>query len=128
MSSEAVWEAALLIIAASALGLMHFWNYTRSASRMRAAEEALRLDAIRQEAVTPARDQSTASGRFRHKAAACEQSPPQRVARPSRFVAEIARPLRRADGFRSCDMGKPGADMERVMSIPTSRVEPLEGR
>ena len=51
MSSEALWEAALLIIAASALGLMHFWNYTRSASWMRAAEEALRLDAIRQEAV-----------------------------------------------------------------------------
>ena len=51
MSSEAVWEAALFIIAASVLGLVHFWNYKRSASRMRAAEEALRLDAIRQAAV-----------------------------------------------------------------------------
>jgi hypothetical protein len=51
MSSEAVWEAALFIIAASALGLIHIWNYQRSASRMRAAQEALRLDAIRQQAV-----------------------------------------------------------------------------
>ena len=51
MSSEAVWEAALFIIAGSALGLIHIWNYKRSASRKRAAEEALRLDAIRQEAV-----------------------------------------------------------------------------
>jgi hypothetical protein len=51
MSSEAVWEAALFIIAASALGLIHTWNYQRSASRMRAAQEALRLDAIRQQAV-----------------------------------------------------------------------------
>jgi hypothetical protein len=51
VSSEAVWEAALFIIASSALVLIHIWNYKRSASRMRAAQEALRLDAIRQQAV-----------------------------------------------------------------------------
>ena len=33
-------------------------------------------------------------------------------ARPSRFVAKIARTLRLADGFRWCDMGKAGADVE----------------
>ena len=51
MSSEAVWEAAFFVIAAFALGLAHFWNYNRSASRKKEADEALRLDAIRQEAV-----------------------------------------------------------------------------
>jgi hypothetical protein len=49
-------------------------------------------------------------------------------ARPSRFVAKIARALRLADGFRWCDMGKAGADVELVMSIPSSWVEPLEWR
>ena len=51
MSSEALLEAALFVFAAFALGLVHLWNYKRSTSRMRAAEEALRLDAIRQAAV-----------------------------------------------------------------------------
>lgn len=51
MSSEAFWEAALFVIAAFALGLVHFWNYNRFANRRKEAEAALRLDAIRQEAV-----------------------------------------------------------------------------
>jgi hypothetical protein len=49
-------------------------------------------------------------------------------ARSSRFVAKIARALRLADGFRWCDMGNAGANVEPVMSIPPSRVEPLEWR
>jgi hypothetical protein len=51
MNSEASLEAVLPVVAGFGLGLIHFWNYKRSASRKRAAEEALRLDAIRQEAV-----------------------------------------------------------------------------
>jgi hypothetical protein len=51
MSAQANLEAVLFVIAGFALGLVHFWNHTRSASRKRAAEEALRLDAIRQAAV-----------------------------------------------------------------------------
>ena len=57
MSSEAVWEAAFFVIAAFALGLAHFWNYNRSASRKKETEEALRLDAIRQEAVKQLKDE-----------------------------------------------------------------------
>ena len=49
-------------------------------------------------------------------------------ARPSRFVAKIARALRLADGFSWCDIGKAGADVDPAMSIPPSRLEPLEWR
>jgi hypothetical protein len=51
MSSDNILEAALFVVAAFALGLSHVWNYNRSIRRKSEAEEALRLDAIRQEAV-----------------------------------------------------------------------------
>ena len=51
MSSEAVLEIAFLAFSAIALGLVHVWHCTRAARRKAEAEEALRLDAIRQDAV-----------------------------------------------------------------------------
>jgi hypothetical protein len=44
-------EGAVLSITALVLGLAHLWNYNRHDTRKTKAEEALRLDAIRKEAV-----------------------------------------------------------------------------
>jgi hypothetical protein len=51
MILEPILEGAVLSITAIVLGLAHLWNYNRHDTRKTEAEEALRLDAIRKEAV-----------------------------------------------------------------------------
>jgi hypothetical protein len=51
MILEPILEAAVLSITAIVLGQAHLWNYNRHDRRKTEAEEALRLDAIRKEAV-----------------------------------------------------------------------------
>ena len=51
MSSTAVWEACLFLTIAAALGLSHLWNDKRVRRQKAAAQDALLLDEIRQQAV-----------------------------------------------------------------------------
>jgi hypothetical protein len=51
MISDPILEGAVLSITAIVLGFAHLWNYNRHDRRKTEAQEALRLDAIRQQAV-----------------------------------------------------------------------------
>jgi hypothetical protein len=51
MTSEAMLEGAVLFVSAIVLGLAHVWNYNCHGRRKAEAEDALRLQSIRQKAV-----------------------------------------------------------------------------
>jgi hypothetical protein len=51
MTSEAILEGTAFVIIAIVLGLAHVWNYNCYERRKGEAEDALRLDSIRQNAV-----------------------------------------------------------------------------
>ena len=51
MNPTAVLEIILFSAVAIALGLIHLWNDSRTQTQKMAAQEALRLDEIRQQAV-----------------------------------------------------------------------------
>jgi hypothetical protein len=51
MTSAAILECAAFAITAVVLGLAHVWNYNRHHRRKAKAEDALRIESIRQKAV-----------------------------------------------------------------------------